>query len=493
MYLISQREVNAVLKDYPDDLTKLKQAVGASDIISTNLICDNNRCKVSFTRLVAKENQADKLLVKSERNWLAPIDKFNVIFSTSQTQFASLFPEQAEVNQSGLVQRPINEQDYRQYIELYSKIKGQGDYNKDSLVQLESLLNRSPYLYAAYGLFRETASNLYIDTRDNSYLEKLRRVLQQSPPEYRYSVYHAIDSFWLASYQGDMPLAEQHILEAKNRGLDNLTETELHAYYYFINGQYQNAIDSYKGALKLRPSIRVRYNLALTYWHFGNIKKSEVTLTEVLNITPDHLSAQRLQANIWLLQGKLEETITAYKTIVQKVENGKDLTNLSLAYALNKQYFKSKEFAMRAYQKSPKNSLRLLNLADIEMILGNSESARSYYKKVINILIGKNEVRYLTNLAQAYAHLQQADLAISAINQAQALAPNNGEVSYASAIVYSLLGESISATYHIKLALQDNIGLVWFNLPWFDLLCTNNEFINIMNNGNNLERCSTIE
>jgi serine/threonine-protein kinase len=166
---------------------------------------------------------------------------------------------------------------------------------------------------------------------------------------------------------------------------------------------------------------------------------------------------------------------------------------LSLAYALNKQYFKSKEFAMRAYQKSPKNSLRLLNLADIEMILGNTESAKSYYRKVINILIGKNEVRYLTNLAQAYAHLQQADLAISAINQAQALAPNNGEVSYASAIVYSLLGESISATYHIKLALQDNIGLVWFNLPWFDLLCTNNEFINIMNNGNNLERCSTIE
>jgi serine/threonine-protein kinase len=96
-------------------------------------------------------------------------------------------------------------------------------------------------------------------------------------------------------------------------------------------------------------------------------------------------------------------------------------------------------------------------------------------------------------LAQAYTHLQKTDLAISAIKKAQSLAPSNGEVSYASAIVYSLLGENVSAIYHIKLALQDNIGIVWFNLPWFDSLCTNKEFINIMKDGNNLERCSIIE
>lgn len=123
MYLISQREVNAITKAYPDDLKKLKQAVSASDVISTELACDNSRCKVSFSRLVANPNNSDSseaLALKSEKNWLAPIDKFNVIFSTSQTQFASLFPKNSEVNQSGLVQRPINEEDYLDYIELYS-------------------------------------------------------------------------------------------------------------------------------------------------------------------------------------------------------------------------------------------------------------------------------------------------------------------------------------------------------------------------------------
>jgi serine/threonine-protein kinase len=388
------------------------------------------------------------------------------------------------------VQRPINEQDYRQYIELYSKIKGQGDYNKDSLAQLESLLNRSPYLYAAYGLYRETASNMYINTRDSLYLKQLQRVLLQSPPEYRYSVYHAIDSFWLACYQGDMQLAKQQIVEVNNRGADSIITTELNAYFYFINGKYQQAVDAYKQTLVLRQSTRLLYNLALASWRMGGIEESQVALQKILTITPNHYLAQRLQANIWLRQGELDSAIAAYKKIVAAVNNANDLTNLSLAYALNKQYELSLTFAQNALDKSSDNPFYLLNLADSETILGNIESAKVYYQKVISILIGKNEVKYLTNLAQAYAHLQQANLAIAALMQAQLLAPNNGEVSYASAIVYSLLGEKVSAIHHIKLALQDKLGVVWFNLPWFDKLCSVNQFKNLMANHNNLQRCN---
>jgi serine/threonine-protein kinase len=387
------------------------------------------------------------------------------------------------------VQRPINEQDYRQYIELYSKIKGQGNYDQDSLNQLKVLLSRSPYLYAAYSLYRETASNLYVDTRDKKFLEQLEIVLQESPPEYRYSVYHAIDSFWLAADLGDMELAQQHIVEAKQRGGDSLTYIELNAYFYFIKGKYQQAITAYESALKLRHSNRLLYNFALASWRMGAIDESQMALIKILTITPDHYLAQRLQANIWLRQGHLELAIIAYKKIVAAVNNGNDLTNLSLAYALNKQHELSFVFARKALDKSPEHPFYLLNLADSEMILGNKNSARSYYKHVIKILVGKNEVKYLTNLAQAYAHLQQGDLAIAALTQAQFLAPNNGEVSYASTIVYSLLGEKNSAIHHIKLALQNNMGVEWFNLPWFDNLCSVNEFIRVMRNHSNEQRC----
>ena len=489
MYLISQREVNAISKEYPDDLKKLKQAVGASDIISTALECDNSRCKVSFSRLVANPNNSDMLKVKSEKNWLAPVDKFNAIFSTSQTQFASLFPEQSEVNQSGLVQRPINEDDYRDYIELYSQIKGHGNYSAESLNQLEVLLERSPYLYAAYGLYRDTAIGLYFDSQDKKHLQQLELLLQKTPPEYRYSVYHAIDSFWLASYLGDMELAKQKIGEARNRGADTLTENELNAYFYYINSQYEEAANVYKHVLSLRQSTRLLYNLALMYWQMGSINEAEVTLAAILDIIPNHYAAQRLQANVWLLQGKLEFAITAFEKIVVRTNSGRDLTNLSLAFTLNKQYDKSLYLAQKAIELNPKQPFNLLNLADIEMILGHEKSALSHYQQVVEILIDKDEVKYLTNLAQAYGQLNQANLAISALSKAQALAPESGEVSYSSAIVYSLLKEEASAIHHVKAALKNNVGVVWFNLPWFDNLCSNKEFIRLMGQYNNAQRC----
>jgi tetratricopeptide (TPR) repeat protein len=161
-----------------------------------------------------------------------------------------------------------------------------------------------------------------------------------------------------------------------------------------------------------------------------------------------------------------------------------------VAYGLNKQYIKSLEFAQKALKQNPKHPFNLLNLADIEMILGNKLAATSYYQQVVAILAGEDEVKYLLGLAQAYGQLNQADLAIEALSKAQALAPENGEVSYTSAIVYSLLKEKNSAIHHAKAALNNDVGVVWFNLPWFDTLCIEHEFKQLMTKNNNALRCT---
>lgn len=491
MYLISQREVKAITKEYPDDLHKLRQAVGASDIISTTLECDNSRCKVSFSRLVVNDNSSDHLSVKSEKNWLAPIDDFNAIFSTSQTQFVSLFPEQSEINQSGLVQRPINEDDYRNYIELYSQIKGHGNYSDESLTQLEALLTHSPYLYAAYGLYRDTALDLYLNSKNKKYFQQLDVLLQNSPPEYRYSVFAAIDRFWLASDRGDMVEAILQFGEVKKRGADDLTVLGLEAFMFFNTGQYKKAANSYANAFKLRPSSNLLYNIAFSYWRMGDLIKAESSISEILKIVPDDYSAQQLRASVWLRQGQLELAIEAYEEIVSRTSNGKDITNLSLAYGLNKQYGKSLEFAQQALNQNPQHPVNLLNLADIEMILGNRESARFHYQQVVAILAGKDEIQGLTYLAQAYGQLHQANLAIATLSKAQNLAPESGDVFYSSAVVYSLLKERASAVHYVKAALKNNVGVVWFNLPWFDSLCAEHEFQQLMEKHNNGSRCSS--
>ncbi|WP_085297959.1 serine/threonine-protein kinase [Cognaticolwellia mytili] len=491
MYLVSQREVNAITKVYPNDLRKLKQAVGASDIISTALECDNNRCKVSFSRLIANVNNTESLVVKSEKNWLAPIEKFNVIYSTSQTQFASLYPELAEVNQSGLLQRPINEDDYRDYIALYSQVRGQGDYSAASLTELEAILARSPYLYAGYRLYRNIALDLYFDSQDNKYLNKLNIILENSPPEYRFSIYEAIDRFWLASDIGETEKAKLQINEAKKRGVDTLTISEFEAYILFSNGEYKKAVNAYSNAFNLRPSSSLLYNIAFSYWRLGDLVKSKNALSKMLKMVPNNYKAQRLQANIWLLQGNIELAITAFKKIVDEESSSTDLSNLGLAYSLNKQYIKSLAYAKLAVDKNPKNTINLLNLADIELILGNIRIAKAHYQKIIDAPENKQQYRYWLDLSLAYLHLNKSKLSIESLNNAKKLAPDNGEVAYTSSLIYSSLGEFTSAVVEAKKALNNKVGVVWFNLPWFDKLCEKQDFKQLMMNYDNALRCST--
>lgn len=490
MYLISQREVNSVVKAYPNDLNKLRHAVGANDIFSTTLSCDNTRCKVNFSRLVTSPEGNEKLVVKAEKAWLTSVENFNSIYSASQTQFADLYSEYSEVNQAGLVQRPINKDDYKQYIALYDEIQHRGEYNDASLSKLEAIIIRSPYLYAAYSLYRDTALNLYLESKEASYFKRLDAVLNNAPPEYKYSVYEAVDRFWLASDMNKVELAKMQIIAAKDRGADELTLLELQAYMFFSTGQYEQAALSYESAFNLRPSANLLYNSAFSYWRFGSLEQSEMALSKLLKTVPDHQRANQLQANIWLLQGRLNLAIEKYSKLIQNRSSSRDLTNLSLAYAFNKQYGKSLEFAKKAVAINPKQPFNLLNLADIEMITGNKELAKSHYQEVIDILVGKNEVKYLTNLAQAYGQLNQQNLAIETLNKAQLLAPKNGEVSYASTIVYSLLNEKTSAIHYAKVALENNIGAVFFNLPWFDSLCEETLFRQLMQQYNNDTRCS---
>jgi len=86
-------------------------------------------------------------------------------------------------------------------------------------------------------------------------------------------------------------------------------------------------------------------------------------------------------------------------------------------------------------------------------------------------------------------HLGRNKEAIKALNQAKKLAPDNGEVAFAAALVYSQLAEQISAVNQVEEALAAGFGLVWFNLPWFDPLCSNADFGKIWAKAGKTERC----
>jgi hypothetical protein len=68
------------------------------------------------------------------------------------------------------------------------------------------------------------------------------------------------------------------------------------------------------------------------------------------------------------------------------------------------------------------------------------------------------------------AHLQRADEATRAIEEAIALKPEHPWVAFEAAVVYALIDEPEKAKPHIARALRGGVDQRWFAFPWFESL-----------------------
>lgn len=487
--LISDREVSSAYKLANGNINNIGEATGASDIITTELNCNNIRCSVTLSRLTTnKVNQTTKWTVLSQKNWPTPLDEYNELFITSQNNISALYPDYVDTYLSTVA---INEQDYQSYIELYVKISVQGINNDQNLNKLKELLIKAPYLYSGYSLFRVSALNMYHETSNPNYPLQIQALINTAPPEYKYSIFQAIDAFMIQYNLDDMKAAKSQLDIAVNRGIDKTSLNELQGILYFGENNLKQAVEKFKTVMTLRPNTNTLYNLAFAYYHLGDLEHAKESLNQQLQINTMAYEPNQLLATIFLLEGKLNSAISSYEKVIKITPQNTDLNNLSLAYALSGRYQESLAMAKLAVNLSPNDPTSILNLADAEMLSGLTEQAKKNYQKTLTLYQhkGKPSLTALKESAQAYVHLGLYNKAIKTINQAKISAPNNGEVAFVAALIYSQLGENISAINQVEEALNADIGGVWFNLPWFDNLCTTQKFSQLLSNSGITERC----
>jgi len=479
MRLISREEVEAL----PQNVKDITKATGATDVISTLIDCNNLQCSVTMSRL-----RGHTWSVHAQKQWPIPFKNFNEIHSTAQLNFSLLHPESKDVF---LKDFKSSGSDFDEYIHLYSKLRV-NDYNsKDAISELESLIERSPYLYSAYNLFREVSLDQYAETRNIKYLEKLEKTLSASPDEYKKSIFYYIDNFWLLVNLKDFHSAEQMIAGVVSLGADNSTINELKAKLFLEQNKIELAIKSYKKALILRPSTTLLYNLSLCYLWIGDITESKRTAQKLLTILPNDYLARQLLASLSMFQGDLVSAIQIYSEIIQENPKSIDLNNLAITYSLDGKNDYALKLAEKAVAQSPDNPTWILNLADIELFLELRERSRKNYQKVIALNTNRDDLKSWLEIAQAYIHLGENELSIRALDSAKKISADNSEVTFTAALIYTLIGEETSAIINVEEALKNNVGVVWFNLPWFDKLCNNKKFIFIISNAGNASRCNT--
>ncbi|WP_064791666.1 serine/threonine-protein kinase [Shewanella woodyi] len=481
MQLISSSEVNAI----EGDINAIGNYTGATDILTSEINCNITRCNITLSRL-NKSSNSQRWTVSEQDHWPVILDNFYATHNDTQLKLAKLFSDSWA---GKLVNQQVSEQDYLSYIELYSIMKLQGEATENHLITLEKILVNSPHLFSGYGLYRESALNLYADTNDVKYIEGIVNLINQSPPEYRYSVEQAIDQFAIAITTNEFEQAEKQLTIAKQRGADETVLIELQAYFFLASNQLEHAISTYQKALSLRPSTKLLYNLALSYWWQSDSIHTKKTLKTLLSINPKHYFANQLLADVALFEGDIEQAITLYTPLVESNKQSTDISNLGLSYALSGKYQKSLEMAQLAVDTSPNHPNKILNLADIQLILGNTSQAYDHYKQVLRLNQEVDNRSAWLQKAQAYVHIGDHQAAIKALNQLKKMSPDDGEVFFVAALIYTRIGEHISALSQVEEALNSNIGAVWFNLPWFDLLCEMPKFNQLLKDAGNSYRC----
>ncbi|MCO7226327.1 serine/threonine-protein kinase [Pleionea sp. CnH1-48] len=461
-------------------LPTVAKATGASDILTTRVDCHGVQCDVVFSRA---DNNGK---VISQIDWMMPFQNISDIYLISQQKISTLFPEISNTIARTGMNDPKN---YESYIQLYQSVRIDGSYNQETLKHLSSLIDKEPHFYPAYTLYRELALNLYEQTQEESYLENLEFILTNSPSSYRLSHHGATNYFWLAVSRNQYKQAERWITRVKQQGASELRTRELESYLYFSTSQYSKAIESYQKALQLRTSTLMLYNLSLTYWFSGDILLAKNNLMKILKLTPEDYFSNQFLASIELFEGNTKKAIPLYKKLIEDNPQSIDLNNLSLAYLINGEALEALKFAQQAVKLNPNHSTWTLNLADVLWLNGQTTEARKYYQQVIKLRENSPDFKSLLETAQAYVHTKNPTAAVKALDEARQLSPDNGELFYTSALVLSVLQENTSATLQVERALEKGIGVRWFNLTWFDNLCSDTLFIDLMKQHNNAQRC----
>ncbi|MCG7535997.1 serine/threonine-protein kinase [Pseudoalteromonas sp. OOF1S-7] len=451
-------------------LQQLAVTTGATDILSTELTCSEHSCETVLTRL-----GGERWTVQQQISWPMALTSEIENFYSTQAHAVKLFND---LTPSSLPVKAIRQQDYLRYLQINQDVSNNGAYNLSNLAALQQLMVTSPYLFAAYGLYSDISLTLHHQTKDEQLLRQLNAVLTKAPSSYQQTAIFNKEMMLLALASDDDVLFEKHLSSARARHFSNYDLAVILSKRAKQQGDYKAAIEHLHTAMSLRNNTSIMFNLANTYYQNSQFERAKHYLNEVLRLTPDDYLTNQLLADIHLAQGNIEQAIERYTKVVSVDPQPFDINVLALCYMLNGQFSKALETAS-PLSEIENNSLFLLNLADIEKLNGNMQQATHYYQQVIERNSTSENFYDLLDAAQAHAQIGNHEPAVTLLNQAIKLSPDNSEYAFTAALVYAQVGELTSALVNVKAAMSVGYGAVWFNLPWFKNLCQRDEFVKI--------------
>ncbi|HEX3131317.1 MAG TPA: tetratricopeptide repeat protein, partial [Thermoanaerobaculia bacterium] len=451
---------------------EVAQAVAADELVGTNLDCSPEVCRVTLLRQLG----ADGSVLWAE-SFDVPADDSAVAASAVKAHirrgFSGFEPRR------GAVDSAVSRRDLDELLVLRHRFRVLQERPEVLLPGLEAIRRRNPRYLEVYLLSADVLGRQFWASRNPrdfdlalARIEEARRLAPEDP-----RALLTLVSLSLEARRLDLAQRSLSDLETLIPGDARLLEWRAHL--LAAQGRSADALGLMRSAARLQPSSQRLRNLAKMELVQGNMDAARATLALLFERSPGNFAGLSLLAQIEVSAGNFQRAIDLYDGLVRRSPGLTNLSNLGLAYFFQGRYAEAAEAYRRALELQPNHPQLVLNMADTDLLLGRKAEAEKLYRQSLDLIAADpaaGDPQFLTNKAQALAHLGQGREAVAALQEALRLAPDEGPVAYEASLVYALLGEEDSALVNAERAVRKGIGERWFSLPWFASLGKRAEF-----------------
>lgn len=477
-YLIPHDQIESINGNYDT----IRKATAADEVLTADIECKVEHCAIVLSRLAPETT--NRLRVVNSTSIDVLTDNYLAINNVVGVALGNFYQEyDLDKNPS------IIEEEYSRLILLKNAFMKNGA-SKHIMDALNTMSQGIKTTLTFQSFYRELALALFHQNRDDAYLNNLAELLKIYP-EKNDDPGHLINLYQLQIARQDNAADETEKKLFQRIG-DAALRYELLAYRLAYEKDFEGAIKNYKKSLRIKESAIKYFYIANCYWQIGQTDEAKIYLDKALALSPNHFESLSLYGNIWLMEGNLEQAIASFLKVTE-INPGDSFNfgNLGLSYLLNYEYEKASDAFENAVMLTPNNPLLILNQADALSLSNNKQQSEKLYSQAIELALNEAETsENLQLLAQASAHLGDHNNALQYLKRLERLDPMGAGTIYTSALVNTLAKNNTSAVLNIGNSLDAGMDIRWFYFPWFDPLCSEPAFKELMNKKGEPQRCS---
>ncbi len=334
----------------------------------------------------------------------------------------------------------------------------------ESLEQAEDRLRRALALEPDHPVVQARLATLLNTLQDE-------QPLSDRPEEVRRLAESALDSdpdnvdAWVALGNGAIDRGDlDAAMEAANRAIridpENPAGFTLRGRVLIWQDRVDEGLADLQQAVTLAGTdVKARLALADSLWSLGRNNEAAGEYEKVLRYNPDSPSALNNLGAIYGQQGRLLDAIPLFRHLLDLSDDADAAHNLANCYFFSNRLDEAVAAYQRVLEIDPDHPYAPHGLAESYEQMGESQQAELFYEESLEsydrlLEAGGRDASTLGLRAVCAAKLGRSREAIQGIDEAEQLSPDNGEVLFHAAQVYSIAGDRDQAFTRIRQAIE---------------------------------------